>query len=635
MLPTFAPKSLPSGIFWAIVSVCLSYLIFQLIYIPYAALSVDEFWFAHHIYEYTHKLPYRDFLPYKTVLGYYLLSLPMFIWHTLLQPLYYIKDEIAMINTLFLAGISLWLTRFFNPKAVIYSVLFILTNHLFLIYSVDLRVDMLTSWLGLLSILLILANRPALAGTLLAISFMISQKAIWFWVATNFAFGCYWLFILRNSQVIRHTIIFNAVMMLSIAIYIGFWSAQSNLNTVLHSVFYEGYTQSKITWYSQIYYTCWQVILSNGPLLVMLWPLTWLTLWIRPPQDKIEYPRRFFIAIYAATMMLFIISYQQPFPYGMVYTIPIYFLIYPDFFAWLAVLFKQKPILKPIHSRILFWFISLYTISIISIMIFMALPFAYYLMALIPVCLGIFMLTPSNKTAADSLKIYLIITLIFTGMVYPMLRFGYTAYLIKNHYQKFMMIVANELLKEGGGFFAGTPFLYHQDQAIRGLKNLINPAIEYLNHPAKKLLPIMISSLYLEPRSTQEVIHDLTITPVKFYVNNYRIYSLPSSIHRYLEAEFDHYWGSIYIYAPKISAKKQNFLLKFSGKYQVLAAQNAKIFIDNKKIMPNTVISLNQGAHSSSADYFYRLKYIPNHPIKLEKQYINDNWYYLVKAIVT
>src|SRR5579872_4217998 len=261
---------------WPIAALCLSYLIFELIYIPNPALSMDELWFAHHIYEYTHKLPYRDFLPYKTVLGYYILSIPMVISHSLLQPLYYIKDEIALINTFFLGLISFWLTRFFNPKMVFYSVLLILVNHLFLIYSVDLRTEMLTGWLALVSILLILSGRFALSGMVLAIAFMVSQKAIWFFIATNFAFACYELIIARDWQLIRQIIIFNLTLFFTLLVYIIFWSTQSSLNTVLHSVFYEGYTQSRITWFSSIYYPCWNVILRNGPLLVFLIPLAWL-----------------------------------------------------------------------------------------------------------------------------------------------------------------------------------------------------------------------------------------------------------------------------------------------------------------------------------------------------------------------
>lgn len=621
---------------WPIAALCLSYLIFQLICIPSPALSMDEFWFAHHINEYTHKLPYRDFLPYKTVLGYYLLSIPMFIFHGVLQPVYYIKDEIAFINTFFLSIISLWLTRFFKPKMVFYAVLFILASHLFLIYSVDLRTDMLSGWLALISILLILSNRFAWAGIILAIAFMVSQKAIWFYIATHFAFACYWLIISRRYEVIRQMLIFDLAAFFTLSIYIIFWASQSHLSTVLSSVFYEGYLQSKITWFSSIYYSCWSVILRNGPLLVFFTPLTWITLFVRATNDTAEYSRRLFIIAYATIVMFLIVANQQAFPYGMVLAIPAYFLLYCEFFSWLNTIFQQVRSLKPFNQRKVFWFISLYTICLVALLILMRLSFVYYLVIYIPICLCLFLITPKfTAPFKDIFKNSLFTILIFIGVLYPMIRLGVIIYTVNGNYQRAMITASNELLKEGGGFFAGTPLIYNRDQAIPGLKNLIGPAIEYLSNPSPKLLPIMLTSLYLEPRTTAEVLHDLKVTPIKLYVNNYRIVSLPYPIKIFLSSEFAHYWGSIYIYAPRISANQQQVLLKFSGYYQVIAEQNAQIYLDHKKIFSNELLFLKNGIHFSKAENFYRLKYFPMNKLELNKQYRKDSWYSMVKPIVT
>ncbi len=632
MFSTLAQEPPSKSTFWAISLFCLSYLIFQVIYIPHLALSVDEFWFAHHIYEYTHKLPYRDFLPYKTVLGYYLFSFPLFFFHSLLEPLYYIKDEIALVNTLFLVGTSFWLTRFFNARAVFYTILLtLLGSHHLLIYSVDLRVDMLTAWLGCLSILLILSNRFALAGFILSASFLVSQKALWFFAATNFAFFGYWLVMSRHWQTIRHAIVFNAAFLFPLFIYILFWSMQSSLSVVLNNVFYEGFLQSKITWYSQVYFACWNAILSNGPLLAMLWPLTWVSLFIRTRHDELIYQRRFFITLYTTIMMLCIVSYQQAFPYGMVFIIPVYFLLYSDFFSWLMTISQQEFSLKFLNQRALFWFLTLYTFVLFSLIVYMMLPFYYYLMILMPICLGSILLFPQSK---NILKAPILIIIICTGMIYPVLRLAYKAYLYDNTYQKAMLITSDKLLQEGGGFFAGTPLFYNRDQAIPGLRNLIGPAVEYLSNPSPQLLPMMLSSLYLEPRTMNDVIHDLKVTPVKFYVNNYRVHGLPDPIRDYLRSEFDHYWGSIYIYAPKITAKKQTVFIKFSGSYKVIAKQNASIYLDNQKRVPGSVVSLTQGKHLSKTNYSYRLKYMPNDSVLLDPKYTEDDWYSLVREIV-
>jgi hypothetical protein len=300
-------------------------------------------------------------------------------------------------------------------------------------------------------------------------------------------------------------------------------------------------------------------------------------------------------------------------------------------------LFKQNPAdLVSFSERKLFWLTSLLATAIVCLNIILNLPLAYYLIALIPLLLGQFVMLSCRKNKiADALKTSLIILLICTGIVYPVIRFSMTAYAISDDYQRSMVTLSNELMKGGGGFFAGTPLLYDQDQAIPGLKNLIGPAIEYLSKPSAALLPIMIPSLYLEPRSDTQVIQDLKTTPVKFYVNSYRIAYLPLSIRSYLFTEFDHYWGSVYIYAPRINPDTHTFLIKFTGNYHVEVSQRGTIQLDGKTLAPNAVIKLTQGMHTSEANESYRLKYMPaNSQLKLHPQYQKDSWYQMVKAIV-
>lgn len=622
---------------WGMVALFLIYLIFQLLYIPHAALSVDELWFAQHIFQYTHKLPYRDFLPYKTVLGYYLLSIPFYFSHTVLAPLYYIKDEIAIINTVLFAVTSIWLTRFFLPKAVLLTSLLVIANQLFLIYSVDLRVDMLTCWLGLISFLFLLSNRAGFAGFALAIGFLISQKALWFFAATNLAFLTYWLIAERNWQTVRAVIKFNLCTAIPIAFYLLFWSWLSSPAIVMQSVFYEGYTQAKITWYAQIYYLCWHVIMSNGPFLVLLWPLTWVSLIIHQGHDK-YFAQRIFVTVFAFVIMAFIISYQQAFPYNIVYSVPVFLLIYADFFSWLFTLFKlEKLQFVRFNNRKVFWFLSLYSISVISLIIVLGLPVFYYMIFCVPILLGGFIAAiryRKNNIAAIFPPLILIIVT-FAGVLYPLLKFSVTAASISGRYQQSMIKLSNQLLVKEGSYFAGTPLLYQHAQSIDGLKNLIGPTIEYLNKPSKSLLPIFISSLYLVPRTVDQVIHDLKATPVKFYVNNYRIVVLPKSIHDYLNSNYLHFWGSIYLYAPSVSKHQHSLQIPFDGKYEVLSNSAARIYIDDKKIVSHSEIVLSKNKHRIKTDTDFRLKLIPDDKqLELDPDFQGDAWSKLVKAIV-
>lgn len=164
---------------------CLAYIGFQLVYINHVAITVDEFWFAHRIYQFKSHLPYRDFSPYKTVLGYYLLLLPMLSGHGLMQPLLYMKNTLALLNGVLFFITSFWLTRFFSKSAVLTSLILIICSEFFLAYSADIRVDLLAYWFCLFSVLFLYENKYALAGMALGIGFLVSQKVLWYIFASD------------------------------------------------------------------------------------------------------------------------------------------------------------------------------------------------------------------------------------------------------------------------------------------------------------------------------------------------------------------------------------------------------------------------------------------------------------------
>lgn len=602
--------------------ICFTYLSFQLWYLPYSAYGADEFWFAHHIYQYIHQLPYREFLPYKTVLGYYLLTPPFLISHDVITPLLYVRDELAIINTFFMCVVIIWAGRFFDYKAILLTLILLLANHAFLIYSVDIRVDMLTSWMGLISLLLVLSNRPVLSGIALGISFLISQKALWFWAAIDVALLFQWIIYFRNN---RFLLLINLAAILTVAIYIFFWSSISSWNTVLNSVFYEGFTQSKITWYSKIYYSCWKTILSNGPLLIFLWPLSTLGILISSSSQ------RFFIFTFTTCVTIFIISYQQAFPYQMVYLFPGFFLLFSDFLTLLGKLLSN-PSGYVINKRLFFWIVSLTMIAIVGVIIALDLQVCYSFILIFPICLY-YSIFHSNRLLIKETFLSLGMAIIFfTGVLYPLARFAIIAYSVDGNYQQKIVRMSKQLLKENENFFAGTPLIYDKDEMIDGLKNLIGPAIEYLHHPDPSLLPMMIPSLNLKARTSEQVLQDLEQTPIKLYINNYRIASLPTTIRKYLYSHFLPFYGSIYIYAPTIKVGNIIFDIKFSGKYQLINMYSTKVYLDHHFLSSNKIIFLSRGLHTSTADFPYRLKLIPDEILAPQEN--QDKWYLMLKAIL-
>ncbi len=509
-----------------------AYGLFQCWYIPYASFSADELWTAFHIYQYTEHLPYRDFLPYKTTLGYYLLTFPFFLSHDILNPLFYVRAEIMGINLILLGLASYWACRIFQPKAVLLTLALLLSSELFLAYSVEIRVDMLTSWLGLLSVMGILSNRPKLAGLALGIGFLVSQKALWFWAAIDFALIIQW------SSRKQALLLINLIALITLSIYVLLASYVSSFEVVWRNIFYEAYLQTLSHGYNLIRYVCWQTILQNGPIFLFLWPLTLLGFFIN------KTPQRLFIFLFSSFLILRLLTYPQPFPYQMVFLAPAFFLLFSDFFSECFALFN-KPI-PSIHPKLLFWLTAVSIFWILGITTSFGLLRGYYLVALLPLILAF----KISKPQLPALGVTFGIIIIFTGLIYPLLHLTTLINLFNGQYQFSMIRLTDQLLKQGGGYTAGTPILYNKDQSIVGLKNLINASVLYIIDPKKTSKNELFASLNITPQTQAEILKDLEKNPPMLYINSYRILELPFSIKHFFHTHYQQYSGSVYIYTP-------------------------------------------------------------------------------------
>jgi len=588
---------------------CLGYFVLQLWLIPQLLLAADEFFFAHHIYQYLHQLPYRDFPPYKTVLGYYLLAPAFLFSQDSVQPFFYFKAEIALLNSVFFFVAIYWAKRYFYWPAILLTCSLIVANQLFIIYTDQIRADMLSCWLGLFAALFVLSNKKKSAGILLGIAFLTSQKALWFWAATDFGLMICWLSDMRNMDLIKKTIWLNVSAILVIIGYIIFWSFISSPSVVLRSLFYEAYIQSKITWYSYYHHVYWQAILRDGPILMLLWPVTWLPLFDKEKNNSIS-NRSIFIIGYASSLLLLMISYQQAFPYNTVFLLPAFFLAYSDFFSWLlAGKYNEFSFSKK--------FLLLSFGFILSIILFLSYYFSlqifYYFIILIPIFLYAIFQDRSHGSKIFFKKILIYLVFIF-GVLTPLVKIlTLPAYIIANgDYQQSMIALAHQLLEPSDSYIAGTPLLYDKNQAVLGLKNLIEPAISYLYQPDKKIAPLLLESLYMSPRTSQQVLQDLALAPVKFYVHDVRTDALPDNIKQYFSDNFQHFYGSIYLYAPKINLQQKSFHLKFSGNYKINSSNISDNFVlDGKKVANKEIIYLSKGTHKLQASSNFRLIFIP------------------------
>jgi hypothetical protein len=613
-----------------LIFICLTYLGFECFLNAYSMLSVDEFWFAQRTYQYKNNLPYRDFAPYKTVIGYYLLLLPMLVSHSLIDTLIFMKNAITLLNTIILFSTSIWLARFFSSRAILTCLVLLIATDVVLTYSTNIRVDLFAYWFCFFSLLFLLEKKYLCAGILIGLGFGASQKALWYLVASNCALGMAWITTTRDIKTLWSIAKFNIIALLVIGFYIACWSWVAGAQQVLHNIFTEAAAMYHLDWYNKSRQLFWMLTLTYNPLLFLLWPLTLLSLFITYEGDT-RYDNRLFITIYAAVILCCLIPYKQVFPYYMQVTIPVFLALYAAFFSWFFDIFQTHQTIKCVINRYyVVTFIAFYVITTIVVITQMALPAPYLLINMIPILFGLYFFNPEKRTANFVSFSFNMITItgIFIGLIYPLTLFLNKISTTNNAYQNANVTVLNILLQDGSDYVAGMDFIYNKSQPIAGMKHLMGPAIDYLAAPSDKLRTVMLASLEQDPRVTAaSVISAFEKSAVKYYVNNYRIIALPKNIKGYLTDQFEHLWGSIYIYSPTISSGKTSLYLKFNGKYHLEAPTGSHILLNKSDYTANSIIYLERGHYTSHARKSYRLKLIPDIlPTLLNREYQNDDW---------
>lgn len=243
-------NSLLHSRFYYILSIlCLCYFGFECFITYHTALVADDFWFTHWIYQFKHHLPYRDFVPHTTVLGYYLLLPAMQQAADGLAPLYHIKLWLALINACCFFGASCWLTRFFPRNAVLCSAALLIAAEFFLSNSTHIRIDILAYWFCLAAFLLIFENKFMLAGMIFACGFCTSQKTVWFIFAANVALALDWLMYEKSWRQAKKILLMNGVFFSFVVLYLLGWSAVSSFSRVMNPTFFDAYAVYQLDLY--------------------------------------------------------------------------------------------------------------------------------------------------------------------------------------------------------------------------------------------------------------------------------------------------------------------------------------------------------------------------------------------------
>jgi hypothetical protein len=538
-----ADYRLPPRYFYGVLlSICLAYFGVEVYYITHSIFSVDDFWLAYHTYHFKSALPYRDFSPYKTVLGYYLMLLPMLVTHGTVATLLAVKMFLALINTLCLALTGCWLKRIFSPTAALFALAMLVSAFCFLAFSPEIRVDLLAYWLCLFSLLFVFEEKWLAAGFSIGVALLISQKASWSLLAMDCA-----LLASGGTRMLRPFFKVNGMMLVLLGLYILLWSGVAGISTVLKSIFYEAYLIANLSDYQSAIADFWKTTVARNLFLFLSGGFGLLCL-LLPPQRLPRAPRVFIIT-YAVIMAAFFFTYQQPFAYHLLVVMPALLLLSVVLCDWVFAVFTQPP------AR---W---VFALSLIA----------------------------GNMSFASA-------TYLFIAQ--------------DNHYQRNMLGLAEQLLQDPEeNYVAGVPLIYSKASIIPGLTHLTVPQLKYLYQPDIANRKLMLESLYLSATSQSEVLSAIRDAPIKFYINNNRMQALPPALKNFLAQEYQHFWGSIYLYAPTVPAGEQGLVLKFGGYYKVKAAD--VVAIDGKFYPPGTIATLHPGNHLSVANSSYRLQLVP------------------------
>lgn len=418
-----------------------AYVSLQAAYVVRQPLIVDEFAGAWEVYRLGHGVPYRDYTPYKTVLGYTVQGLAAALTNDTWTRLIAIKLQMVAINAAMLAVIGIWLARLYGRRPALMALLVMICSSIFLERSSELRVDMLTAWLGVLSLLALLDRKPAWAGLFLALSFGVSQKAALYAVAADAAF----LALLaatsretrRENATLKSFLTFNAVFAGGVLLYIVLWSIPSSFGAVVQQMFGAMGAAAGLGIY-EIRWWYWRQTLIRDPAMFALAALGLWQLGRRSIRDRLA-DREAFLVIYTIVVLAQAAWYPTPWPYFFV-------IVWPTLLVLHAAAFQ-----------------------------------------------AFFAMEVSART-----RIAAYVALIAVAVIYPLLRLP-VMFSRDNGYQRSSIELADFLVGAGDTYLAAAPLLPHRRQSVARLEWVDAVAITQLRKDPPAVLDGIVAQLERMP----------------------------------------------------------------------------------------------------------------------------------------
>ena len=308
------------ALIWAV------YAAMQILYITRMPMVMDEFEGAYNVHRYASSLPYRDFDPYKTVLGYYI-QLPVLesapdLWTAMLA----VKLEMAAAVMLVFVVVTVALERMFAPGALLLASALLVVMSDFAERSADLRVDTLTALAGFVALAALIKRRTGWAGALTAVSMLISQKAAFYVLAAGAVLIVDLAVEGNRKAALRRGLAFGAAFGAVLLAYLTFWSFVSTPRAVVAMVFGTAVRVAMSDAYA-IRVQFWTQTLIRNPLY---WALAVVAVFALARRWRTDSSRT--IAVYGAVTLALAALHKQPWPYFFVIVCVPVFMLHAAFF---------------------------------------------------------------------------------------------------------------------------------------------------------------------------------------------------------------------------------------------------------------------------------------------------------------
>ncbi len=513
-LRDFGPSRwLDARFVWLCAAASIAYLLLELAYIQRLPLVMDEFAGAYQIHQLREGVPYRDYMPYKTVLG-YALQLP---WLALssdpFTAMLLVKAGMAMFVAVTVFMVAINLRALFAPQAVLVGILLLFCHSTFLERSASLRVDMLTALFGLVSLLSLLLRRFELAAVIAGTSLLISQKGAYYVLPLAICMVLRFVWLDRSRQGFRQLLRAGAFCAAPLGTYwcgfglfAGFGAVFGRVAVSPKAIAFTPLYDVGDYWWQTVFRNPWFYGAALASAIVVAWGCgrarrSLSNVETSVPRSVGEQPwSRCVLLIYTLVVSALCAWHKQPWPYFFVLLLPT-----------LAVLIVAGA------DRVLAWRL------------------------------------PLSSRVGRVLYAFIAVLVLSLGCAWPL---GRVPRVIERDstFQRRTLAAAYALLGDAGSYFAGTQLLY--DRRHVGASSWLDK---------RRLAQIAADpELLLGP---------LVADPPRLLIYTYRLRALPEAVRSWLDTRYVNVAGNLFSRSLRLGPGQSRVEIPYDSDYKVIAGE--------------------------------------------------------------